>query len=167
MIKTFAPVGLILAVACGGGGGDGIGPITKPNDISSMAVGEVRVLNPADITNGIDLPAGSGARDYVIIVGNTNSIKDVVANYVVKADRSTGATFGISAPSELSAQSSMLIGQIPLARTPQQAVENRVREFERRSLALRSAPGPWGASRLSARRSTQAGHRFRDGPRHP
>ena len=157
MIKTFAPVGLILAVACGGGGGgDGIGPITNPNDISSMAVGDVRVLNPADITNGIDLPAGSGARDYVIIVGNTNSIKDVVANYVVKADRSTGATLGISAPSELSARSSMLIGQIPLARTPQQAVENRVREFERRSLALRSAPGPWGASRLSARRSAQA-----------
>ena len=156
MIKTFAPVGLILAVACGGGGGDGIGPVTNPKDISSMAVGDVRVLNPADITNGIDLPAGSGARDYVIIVANTNGIKNVEASYVVKADKSTGATFGISAASDLSARSSMLIGQVPLARTPQQAVENRVRAFERRGLALRSVPGVFGGSRFSARRTAQA-----------
>jgi hypothetical protein len=154
VIKRFAPVGFLLAVACGNGG-DGIGPIGSPSDISTMAVGEVRVLNPADITNGIDLPAGSGARDYVIIVANTNSLKDVVANYVVKADKSTGASFGISAPSDLSAQSSMITGQIPLARTPQQAVENRVRAFERRGLALRTPSNPL-ASRLSARRAAQA-----------
>jgi hypothetical protein len=157
VIKTFAPVGLILAVACGGGGGgDGTGPIDTPNDISTMAVGEVRVLNPADITSGINLPAGSGARDYVIIVGNTNSIKNLEASYVVKADRSTGAAFGISAPSEQGARSNISIGQIPLARTPQQAVENRVRAFERRGLSLRSSPGLFGGSRLSARRSAQA-----------
>jgi hypothetical protein len=96
VIKRFAPVGLILAVACGGGGGDGTGPVTKPSDISSMAVGDVRVLNPTDITTGIDLSAGSGARDYVIIVGNTASAKDVEASYVVKADKSSGASFGIS-----------------------------------------------------------------------
>jgi hypothetical protein len=157
VIKRIAPVGLILAVACGGGGGDGgTGPNTNPSNISSMAVGEVRVLNPADITSGIEVTAGSGARDYVIIVGNTNGIKDQVAGYVVKADRSTGATFGISAPSDLSAQSNRLVGQIPLARTPQQAVENRVRAFERSRLALRPAPGLFGASRVSARRSAQA-----------
>ena len=157
MIKRLAPVGLILAVACGGGGdGGGTGPITKPNDISSMAVGDVRVLNPADITNGIDLPAGSGARDYVIIVGNTASIKDAEVSYVVRADKSSGATFGISAPSDLGASSAMLVGQVPLARTRQQAVENRVRAFERRGLTMKSAPDMLGGSRLSARRSAQA-----------
>jgi hypothetical protein len=88
VIKRIAPVGLILALACGGGGGDGgTGPNTDPSDIGSMAVGDVRVLNSADITGGIDLPAGSGARDYVIIVGNTNNIKDLEASYFVKADR--------------------------------------------------------------------------------
>ena len=85
-----------------------------------MAVGEVRVLNPADITNGIDLPAGSPSGDYVIIVGNTNNIKDVEASYTVTGDRSTDASFGISTPSGLSAQSNVLVGQIPLARTPQE-----------------------------------------------
>ncbi len=157
MTKRIAPVGLILALACGGGGsGDGTGPITNPSDISTMAVGDVRVLNPADITNGIDLKAGSGARDYVIIVGNTASAKDVEASYVVKADRSTDASFGISTPSELSAQSSVLVGQVPLARTPQQAFENRVRAFERKGLALRT-PINSLTPRLSARRSTMVG----------
>ncbi|HMI42947.1 MAG TPA: hypothetical protein VK516_04950, partial [Gemmatimonadaceae bacterium] len=142
MIKRIAPVGLILALACGGGSDGGTGPNTTPGDISSMAVGDVRVLNAADITSGIDLPAGSGARDYVIIVGNTNNIKDLEASYVVKADRSTGASFGISAPSGLGGQSNVLVGQIPLARTPQQAVENRVRAFERRDLALKARLNP-------------------------
>ena len=155
MIKGIAPVGLILALACGGGGDGGTGPNTTPSDISSMAVGDVRVLNPADITSGIDLPAGSGARDYVIIVGNTSNIKDVEASYVVKADRSPGASFGISAPFDLGGQSNVLVGQVPLARTPQQAVENRVRSFERKDLALRARLNPL-ASRLSPRRSTQA-----------
>jgi hypothetical protein len=154
VIKRLAPVGLMLAVACGEDKG-GTGPVTNPNDISSMAVGDVRVLNAVDITNGIDLPAGSGARDYVIIVANTNSAKDVEASYVVRADKSTGAAFGISVPSEPGGRPSMLVGQIPLARTPQQAVENRVRTFERRGLAMKSPAGVFGGSRMSARRSAQ------------
>jgi len=156
VIKRIAPVGLILALACGGGGdGGGTGPDGAPSDISTMSVGEVRVLNPADITNGIDLPAGSPSGDYVIIVGNTNNIKDVEASYTVTGDRSTDASFGIATPSGLGAQSNVLVGQIPLARTPQQAVENRVRAFERRGLALRTPSNPL-ASRLSPRLSTQA-----------
>jgi hypothetical protein len=147
--KRIAPVGLIMALACG----DGVGPTTPPSDISTMAVGEVRVLNPADIQNGIDLPAGFSARDYVIIVGNTSSSHDVVANYVVKADMSTDASFGISSPSDVSPQSSIMIGQIPVARTPQQAVENRVRAFERTGLARLKPSNPLAG--MSARRSTQ------------
>ena len=156
MIKRFVPAVVILAVACGGGGGDITPPpVAKLSDISSMSVGEVRVLNPADIPNGIDLPAGSGARDYIIVVGNTSAQHDVVANYTVKADKSTTGVFGIEAAADLAARSSLQLSQVPLARTPQEAVENRVRSFERTKLALHSRSAPFGASRFSARRSAQ------------
>jgi len=154
LIKKLAPVGLILAIACQGGG-DGVGPVGVSSDISTMAVGEVRVLSASDIQTGIDLSSTSSARDYVIIVGNTNTQHDVVANYVVRADVTTGGSFGISAPSDLSAQVSTPSGQIPLARTSQQAVDNKVRSFERKNLVLRSASDPFGSSRFSARRSIQ------------
>lgn len=146
---------MVIAAACGGGG-DGIGPKTPPSDISSMAVGEVRLLNPADIPDGINLPAGSGARDYVVIVGNTNSVHDVVASYVVKADQSSGASFGIETPAQLAPQYSRRLDQVPFARTPQQAIDNKVRGFERSVLRLRSSSNPFDASsRFSARRSAQ------------
>lgn len=157
MIKSITPVGLVLAVACGGGSDGGIGPITNPHDISTMGVGEVRVLNASDIPNGIDLPAGSGARDYLIIVANTRTAPEVVTNFVVRADKSSDANFGISAAPNLSAQPSRAIDRIPLARSAQQAVDNKVRAFERRNLRLRSPSDPSGGSRFSLRRSTQAG----------
>ena len=154
MINRIAPVGLILAIACHSSS-DGVGPTPASSDISTMAVGEVRVFNPADIQNGIDLPSTSSARDFVIIVGNTSSQHDVVANYLVRADKSAGGSFGISTPSDLSAQLSVPVGQIPLARAPQQAVDNKVRAFERKNLALRSRSDPFGSSRFSLRRSIQ------------
>jgi len=157
--KQFAPVVLALAGACGGGDGTGppvVPPVLPPaTDISTMAVGEVRVFNPSDIPNGIDLPAGSGARDYVIIVGNTNPQHDVVANYVVKADRSAPGSFGIQRASDLPGQYSHQLDQVPLARTPQQAVENRMRGFERSGLTLRWSSGLRGSSRFSGRLSGQ------------
>jgi len=155
VIKRSVPAVLILAVACGGGGGDGTGVVKPPSDISSMNVGEVRVLNPTDIPNGIDLLAGSGARDYVIIVGNTNTAHDVPASFVVKADKSTTGIFGIEAAADLQAQSSLQLNQVPLARTPQEVLESRVRSFERTKLSLRAPSGPLGILRLSARRSAQ------------
>jgi len=151
--KIFVPAALILAVACGGGG-DGTG-VVKLSDISNMNVGEVRVLIPSDIPNGIDLPAGAGARDYVIVVGNTSTQHDVSASFVVKADKSTTGAFGIETAANLQAQSSLQLNQVPLARTPQEAVEARVRSFERRKLALRTPSGSFGISGLSARRSAQ------------
>jgi len=154
VIKRIVPVGLILAIACHGSS-DGVGPNPTSSDISTMAVGEVRVFTPANIASGIDLASTSSARDFVIIVGNTSSQHDVVANYVVRADKSAGGSFGISAPEDLSAQVSAPTGQIPLARTPQQAVDNKVRAFERKSLSLRSGSDPFGSSRFSARRSIQ------------
>ena len=154
MIKRFVPLVLIVAGACGGS--DGTGPSKPPSDISSMGVGEVRVLNPTDIPSGIDLPQGSGARDYVIIVGNTSSAHDVVSNYVVKADKSAGDAFGVEASPEVVPQYSRQLDQVPFARTAQQAIDNKVRAFERSGLTLRGSRGLFDlSSRFSARRSAQ------------
>ena len=147
---------MILAVACGGGGDGVTPPVGEPSDISSMNVGDVRVLTTTDIPNGINLPAGSGARDYIIVVGNTSAVHDVVSNFNVKADQSATGVFGIEAAADLAAQSSFQLTQVPLARTPQEAVESRVRAFERSKLIMRSRSAPFGAGRLSARRSAQA-----------
>ena len=141
MIKRFAPAGMILAIACGGGG-DATGPTPVSPDISTMNVGEVRVLNTSDLTNGIQVPAGSGARDFLIIVGNTSTQHDTPANFMVNADISSSGSFGVTAAPDMSASSSMLANQIPLARTPQEATENTVRGFERSGLNLRSASSP-------------------------
>jgi len=66
---------MVLAVACGGH--DVTPPVTTPSDITSMNVGEVRLLNPTDIPNGINLQASTSARDYLIVVANTSSQHDV------------------------------------------------------------------------------------------
>ncbi|HKR10179.1 MAG TPA: hypothetical protein VJS39_13380, partial [Gemmatimonadaceae bacterium] len=155
MIKRIAPVAMLFAAACGGGK-DGTGPVQTLSDISSMSVGEVRVLNPTDIPNGITLPQASGNRDYVIIVGNTSTLHDVAANYTIKADKSPTSTFGIEVAASMSAQSSRQIGGLQLARTPEEAVHNKVRAFERSGLSLRSRSRVAPSSTFSIRRSAQA-----------
>ena len=154
MLKRFAPIALIFAAACGGG--DGTGVTGQASDISTMAVGDVRLLNPSDIPNGIDLPAGSGDRDYIIVVANTSASHDVVANYVVKADRSPTAVFGLEAAADMAASRySLQLGDVPFARTPQQAIDNKVRAFERSGLTLKSRLAPFSDSRFSIRRNAQ------------
>lgn len=152
-MKTFAPVILLVAVACNSS--DGTAPKGPPSDISTMSVGEVRVLNPSDIPNGIDLPSGSGARDYVIIVGNTNPTIDAVANFVVKADRSAGGSSDLSASAALSSGLNRASRTINAATPPQQAFETKVRAFERQNLSLHSKSGLVGPTRFSLRRSVQ------------
>lgn len=147
MINRIAPFGLILAIACGS---DGVGPVPGPADISDMAVGEVRTYNPREIQNGIELPTSASARDYVIIVGNTNPAHDVVANYAIRADKAPGATFGISVPTDAAVATT-----IPLSLTRQQAFESRVRAFEKRNLTLQSSSTPFGSVRLPLRKSAQ------------
>jgi hypothetical protein len=120
-----------------------------------MNVGEVRVLNPSDIPNGIDLPSGSSARDYVVIVGNTNQTIDAVANFVVKADRSAGGSSDLSASADLSSGLNRASQTIHAATPRQQAFETRVRAFERQNLSLHSKSGAVGATRLSLSRSVQ------------
>ena len=156
MIKRLAPSALLFAAACGGGGDGGTGPTKTPSDISSMNVGEVRVLKPTDIPNGITLPSTSGNRDYVVIVGNTSTLPDNVGpTYTVKADRSPTGTFGIELAADMAAQSSRQLDAVPLARTPQEAADNRVRAFERSHLTLRASNGVVPSSRFSLRRSSQ------------
>ena len=115
MTKQFALIAFAF-LAAGCGSHDSTAPITsQSSDISTMQVGEVRLLNPADIPNGITLPASSSARDYLIVVGNTNSVHDVVANYVVKADRSPTGVFGPRprrAPSDWRRRDASLAGRI-------------------------------------------------------
>lgn len=152
-MKTLPPVILLFAVACNSS--DGTAPKGPPSDISSMSVGEVRVLNPSDIPNGIDLPSGSSG-DYVIIVGNTNPTIDAVANFVVKADRSAGGSSDLSASADLSSGLNRASQTINAATPPQQAFETKVRAFERQHLSLRSRSGFVGPARFSLRRSVEA-----------
>jgi hypothetical protein len=144
---------MVLAVACGGH--DVTPPVTTPSDITSMNVGEVRLLNPTDIPNGINLQASTSARDYLIVVANTSSQHDVPSNFVVKADKSTTGVFSLETAADLSAQSRMQLNQIPLARTPQEVFESGVRSFERTRLSLRSRSNLLGATGIGARRSSQ------------
>lgn len=154
MNKKLVPLVALLVGACNSG--DGTGTKAPPSDISTMQVGEVRALVPGDIPNGIDLPAGSGARDYIVIVGNTNTAHDVVANYVVRADHTTGASFGIESSADLYPEYSRQISGAVIGKGRQQLVHARVRGFERSGLSLRGSANPLDiSSRVSARRSAQ------------
>ena len=155
-MKKLGPLVLLSLAACGGKDKI-IDPVTQPSDITSMEVGEVRVLRPVDIPNGIDLASTSSARDYVIIVGNTNPTIDVVSSYLVRAQGSTGASAQIAAAEQLDADLNALVGPGSAPQSRQQTFEARLRAFERKSLAFRSASDPLGTSRFSLRRSLQVG----------
>ncbi|MGZ3374635.1 MAG: hypothetical protein ACXU9Z_15200 [Gemmatimonadaceae bacterium] len=153
-MKRLIPVLLLLATACNSSS-DSTGTKAPPSDISTMTVGEVRVLNPTEIPNGIDLPSGSSARDYVIIVGNTNPTIDAVANFVVKADRSAGGSQDLAASAALNMELHNAVQTMNAAAPRQQVFEAKVRAFERQKLSLRSKSAPVGSTRFSLRRSLQ------------
>ena len=154
MINKIAPIALIVVCACGGGKGEPIGPGTPPSsDLSTMNVGEVRVFTPSEIQNGLDLPASSSARDYIVIVGNTNTRPDVEANYVVKADWLAGGSPGVASQASVSQQSGMLLRNINIPRTRQESLHRKIRGFERNSLALRMPSAAMGLDRFALRRN--------------
>ena len=142
---------LAFSVACSNS--DATSPIGTPNDISSMNVGDVRVLTPDQVPNGIDLPATSAARDYVIIVGNTNPTIDAVANFAVRADRITSGSANVAASATLNTQLNRASIAINASTSRQQAFDARVRTFERQNLTLRAKLGRLAAARVSASRS--------------
>jgi hypothetical protein len=148
------PLVFSVMMACGGGEGP-IGPNPVSSDISTMQVGEVRVFAPADIPNGIDLPSVSSPREFILIVGNTSNRGDVVASYEVRGNLSAAASVQSEQPVALAPQLSAALGGISSSEGPQQLLEKRVREFERRGLTLRSRSGGLGLSGLSLRRGVQ------------
>jgi hypothetical protein len=153
-MKKLIPVVLLLASACNSSS-DSTATNAPPSDISTMTVGQVRVLNPSDIPNGINLPSGSSARDFVIIVGNTNPTIDAVATFVVKADRSAGGSRDLSASGALNRDLNNAAQTISASTPRQQAFEAKVRAFERQNLSLRSKSAPIGSTGFSLRRSLQ------------
>jgi hypothetical protein len=83
-MRRFLVLFCLSALACHTD--SAVAPVIPPaeNDAKNMAVGEVRVLTPSQLPNGIEL--STGAADYIIVVANTNPIPDVLASYVVKGD---------------------------------------------------------------------------------
>ncbi|HUQ99234.1 MAG TPA: hypothetical protein VM166_07260 [Gemmatimonadaceae bacterium] len=152
--RSYLLLALAVSVGCGGSK-DTVGPVRPSSDISSMNVGEVRVFAPADIPNGIQLPATSSGRDYIVIVGNTNSQQDAVANYVVRANRVGGVEPAqvSSGPSVGSGLGSVVLGGVDVPRTRQQSLDMKVRSFERSALRLRVPSGGMGLDRFALRKS--------------
>ncbi|MDP9202663.1 MAG: hypothetical protein M3P26_12120 [Gemmatimonadota bacterium] len=120
-----------------------------------MNIGEVRVFTPNNLDGGLRLPEGSSAGEYIIVVANTSSQHDVAADYVVEADALRSGTLGISTASDLKSQLTSLVTHANVAQIRQEALDNKVRAFERSGLTLRSPSGPFDASRFSVRRSAQ------------
>ncbi len=154
-MKRYFPLSMLALLACGGDGGGIIQPTPNPHDISSLAPGEYRVLRPADIPNGIDLPSVPEARDFVIIVGNSSNAGDIEANYLVRGNLAAPASASASQRVELSQQRLADVAALDRIEGPQRSLERRLRGFERKSLSFRriSAPATAGASTI--RPSTQ------------
>ncbi len=107
-------------------------------DAKSMNVGEVRVLTPSQVPNGIELSANAAATDYLLVVANTNTTLDVQANYVVKGDLFTDAALRTNVvPSNMIA----VDGSV---RDLQAAADAHIRDYERSHLtparALNTSP---------------------------
>jgi len=153
ILRPFVGLGLLLVLACNGS--DGMGPTSVSSDLSTMNVGEVRVFTPNQLDGGLRLPESSSPGEYIIVVANTGSQHDVVANHVVNADVSGPGMLATSAPSELNGQSTLMLSHVDVARTRQDAFDNKVRAFERSGLTLHSPSGPFPAPKFSFRRSAQ------------
>ena len=121
-------------------------------DLSSMNVGDVRVLDPSAAAGGLNFPSGATDRSYLVVVGNTNPQHDTLSNYVVKADRSTGASPGISA-SRVAAPTNITLDATLAHQSLQNRVDEKVRSFERQNLSLRGSKAAGGE--ISARASVQ------------
>lgn len=136
-MNRFFPLVMALLVACGGKEGP-IEPIPNPHDITNLEPGQVRVLKPSDIPNGIDLGSVSDARDFLIVVGNTaQSATENVATYVVRGNLGTGASLTAATSLAVPQQIMERMEAVERAQAPQRQLEKRIRAFERKSLNLR------------------------------
>src|SRR3990170_8131053 len=152
-MNRFFPLVLAVLVACGGKDNP-IEPLPNPHDITSLEPGQVRVLEPSDIPNGIDLGSVSDAREFLIVVGNTaQSATENVATYVVRGNLGTGASLTAAPSLGVSPQLSEQMEAVERAQTPQRLLEKRIRAFERKALNLRGGRPTRGGAGLSFSRS--------------
>ena len=156
MVKQLSALGLLLVLGCGD---DGVSPAPVSSDLTTMSVGEVRVFNAANVWDGFQLPPGTAAREFILVVANTNPQHDATAGYVVQADQLTGGSLNMSAAPDLRVEQSSVGNWAVASRTRQEALDSRLRSFERAGLTLRSATSPVGASRFSPRYSRRASTR--------
>jgi hypothetical protein len=157
MVRRLSAIGLLLVLGCGEDNGVGLAPASS--DLTTMNVGEVRVFNAANVWDGFYLPPATSAREFILIVANTNPRPDVVEGYIVQADKLTGGSLDISAASQRNVQQGAF-GAASVGRgARQQALDSKLRFLERSGLTLRSPGMPVGGSMFSPRYSRQSATR--------
>jgi hypothetical protein len=113
-------------------------------DLSSMAVGNVRVLTFSQAANGLTIPSSLASAQYVIVVANVAGDTGSVPQYTVAGDLQTTAppvSKSMSVPSPFVRP---LYTRVGGHRGMQ--YEAKVRGFERSHLKSRGAPGEAGSS---------------------
>lgn len=109
-----------------------VAPVNPPSatDAKNMAVGEVRVLTPAQLPNGIELTGANATSDYVIVVANASPVLDVPSTYVVAGDRASG---DVPRTNTMGGSELIATGGDD-GEGAQQAADARIRSFERSHL---------------------------------
>ncbi len=153
-IRQCIPLALFLALACNGS--DGIGPATVSSDLTTMSVGEVRVFNLANFVDGFHVGPGSTPQDFIIIVGNTNPEQDVVENYLVEIKPPAPAALSIAGAGDRTTPLGDPFTRDGSSLTRQQALDSKLRAFERSDLTLEPASVQPGLSPVFSRSSLRA-----------
>ena len=168
-MKQLSIGGLLFALACHGS--DSTAPFGQPRDITPLQVGEASVLEPDHLSDvfrllgvpigsrfgGIDVPPAVGDREYIIVVANTDSIHDLVADYIVKADVAVSGRFDLETNADMAASRYSLQPDPGTAPGPtrQELIDTKLRRFERSELTLKSRTNPLTGLRFSIRSSRQ------------
>jgi hypothetical protein len=106
---------------------------------------------------GIDLPPAAADREYIVIIANTDSAHDVVANYSVKADKEAGGVFAVeTTANSAAAPYALKLDPGAAARpTAQEMIDSKVRGFERSGLTLKSRKNLFSRPVFSIRQNAQ------------
>ena len=120
-------------------------PEPGPGDAKNMTVGEVRVLTPSQLPNGIELTATGATSNYLLVVANANPTLDVQASYTVRGNEvfSEALRTGAIGPS------AMVAATDDDYSAAQEAAESHVRSYERSRLVPARASSSVSAARNS------------------
>ncbi|MFN2636093.1 MAG: hypothetical protein ABR585_03585 [Gemmatimonadaceae bacterium] len=138
MRHTAVLLAAALAFACHGDTPTGLNQ--PSSDLGTMAVGEVRVFAAAGVRDGLQVPAASALRDYVIVVANTNPRLDQVATYYVNADVVSAIPVS-SVVNQHAVLRGFNAGWLP---GRQEIFDSRLRAFERSALTMTGESDPNG-----------------------